>query len=56
MLPVRDGLNPSRLRLPPGEWTTVLDYLLARFPRDAVRVRDKIAAREVVDESGAVVT
>ena len=56
MLPVRDGLNPTRLRLPQGDWATVVDYLLARFPDDAVRLREKIAEREVVDESGLPIT
>ncbi|NMN96419.1 pseudouridine synthase [Antrihabitans stalactiti] len=56
MLPVRDGLNPTRLRLPQGDWATVVDYLLARFPDDAVRLHEKIAEREVVDESGTPIT
>lgn len=33
-------------------WPTVLDYLLARFPEDAVRLREKVAGGEVVDEVG----
>ncbi|MDJ0112736.1 pseudouridine synthase, partial [Rhodococcus erythropolis] len=38
-LPVRDGLNPSRIRQPDdGMWATTLDYLLERFPQDAVRL------------------
>ena len=52
---MRDGLNPVRLQMPhPGKerWATVLDYLVARFPEDAVRLREKVAAREVVDELG----
>jgi len=52
-LPVRNGLNPTRLRLPPdGGWVTVLDYLLRRFPDDSVRLREKIRAGEVVDGAG----
>ena len=52
-LPVRNGLNPTRLRLPPGgHWPTVLDYLQQRFPDDRVRLAEKIAAGEVVDGSG----
>ncbi len=55
-LPVRDGLNPSRIRLPDGgPWPTVLDHLLERFARDADRVRDKVAGGEVVDGDGAVI-
>lgn len=33
-------------------WATVLDYLVARFPEDATRLREKVAGREVVDEVG----
>lgn len=52
-LPVRDGLNPSRIRQPDsGLWETTLEYLLDRFPQDAERLREKVAAREVVDEKG----
>ncbi|PFG33959.1 pseudouridine synthase [Sanguibacter antarcticus] len=67
-LPVRDGLNPVRLQLPqrgvtsgPGHvpgtdehtvWLTVLDYLVARFPADESRLREKVAGREVVDDRG----
>lgn len=52
MLPVRDGLNPTRLRLPVGDWPTVLDYLVARFPKDAKRIREIVSAGEVVDDTG----
>jgi tRNA pseudouridine32 synthase/23S rRNA pseudouridine746 synthase len=52
-LPVRDGLNPSRIRLPEsGHWPTTLDYLCQRFPTDEVRVREKVAAGEVVAADG----
>ena len=34
-LPVRDGVNATRLRLPAeGPWETALDYMLHRFSRD----------------------
>ncbi|NGP07892.1 pseudouridine synthase [Rhodococcus sp. 14C212] len=56
-LPVRDGLNPTRLRLPEGgSWATVAEFLLARFPADAARVQEKVAAGEVVDGTGAAIT
>ena len=56
-LPVRDGLNPSRLRLPDaGDWTTVLEYLVARFPHDAARLREKVALGEVVAGDGTSIT
>jgi len=56
-LPVRDGLNPTRLRLPencPSE--TVVDYLTSRFPDDADRLTEKITAGEVVWGDGSAVT
>ncbi len=31
-LPTRDGVGPSRIVLPPGSWTTVIDFLEQRFP------------------------
>lgn len=56
-LPVRDGLNPSRLRLSDaGDWTTVLEYLVARFPHDAARLREKVALGEVVAGDGTAIT
>lgn len=56
-LPVRDGLNPTRLRLPnTGTWPTALDYLVERFPSDTARLREKVAAGEVVDENGDPIT
>ncbi|MGU3432256.1 pseudouridine synthase [Actinomycetes bacterium M1A6_2h] len=53
-LPIRDGLGPSRIRLPdpPAQYPTVVDYLTARFPADARRLREKVAAGEVVDAAG----
>ncbi|MEO5834906.1 MAG: pseudouridine synthase [Nakamurella sp.] len=56
-LPIRDGLNPTRLHLPPGgSWPTVLSYLLHRFPEDERRLREKIAAAEVLDGAGGAIT
>lgn len=55
-LPVRDGLNPSRIRLPDEGPPTVLEYLVDRFAGDAARVREKVDAGEVVDGDGVVVT
>ncbi len=55
-LPVRDGLNPSRVRLPEsGPWGTTLDYLLARFHVERVRLLEKVAQAEVVDWDGVPV-
>lgn len=56
-LPIRDGLNPTRLHLPPDEsWPTVLSYLLHRFPSDEVRLLAKIDAAEVVAGDGVPIT
>jgi tRNA pseudouridine32 synthase / 23S rRNA pseudouridine746 synthase len=59
-LPIRDGLNPTRIILPAddgaiGRWPTALAYLLARFPGDAMRLREKVAAGEVVTGAGIAV-
>nr|WP_194720295.1 pseudouridine synthase [Cellulosimicrobium arenosum] len=56
-MPVRDGLNPTRLVLPHddasvGRWSRTLDYVLDRFPADAARLHEKVAAGEVVDGRG----
>ena len=53
-LPVRDGVAPSRVYLPPGSWPTLLDYLRERFPYlsdDILRAR--LDRGEIVDERGA---
>lgn len=56
-LPVRDGLNPSRIRLPAdGQWPTTLAYLRDRFPDDHRRLGEKVAAGEVLAGDGTVVT
>lgn len=55
-LPVRDGLNPSRVRLPEsGPWVTTLEYLLARFHTERVVLLEKVAGSEVVDDDGVPV-
>ncbi|MFD1810645.1 RluA family pseudouridine synthase [Rhodococcus gannanensis] len=56
-LPVRDGLNPTRLRLPADSVdATVLEHLVDRFPDDADRLREKVVAGEVVDGDGVPIT
>ncbi|MDR0483198.1 MAG: pseudouridine synthase [Cellulomonadaceae bacterium] len=58
-LPVRNGLNPTRVVIPgpaAGAERTVLEYLLSRFPDDEQRLREKVSAGEVVDGHGGVVT
>ncbi len=56
-LPIRNGLNPTKLHLPVENFSsTVLEYLVGRFPADEVRLREKVAAGEVVDGDGVVIT
>ncbi|CAM3625874.1 pseudouridine synthase [Isoptericola cucumis] len=57
---MRDGLNPTRLVLPHdaasvARYPTAAAYLLDRFPHDAARLAEKLAAGEVVTGAGAVV-
>jgi tRNA pseudouridine32 synthase/23S rRNA pseudouridine746 synthase len=60
-LPVRDGLNPTRLVLPHdpdvvARFPYALDYLLDRFRDDADRLREKLAQGEIVTGRGAPLT
>lgn len=52
-LPLRDGVGPGCIVLPPGSWPKVIDFLAERFTNVA---RDEIAARmargDIVDEQG----
>ena len=51
--PTRDGIPASRLQLPPGPWTTVLEALCARFPAvDRDTWRDRFARGRVLDAEG----
>ncbi|MDV8022974.1 pseudouridine synthase [Rhodococcus sp. IEGM 1330] len=52
-LPLRDGLDPTRVRMPDvATGATVLEYLRARFPQDAARLTEKVAGGEIVDAAG----
>lgn len=51
-LPVRDGIGPTAVRLPPGDWPTVAAYLTERFPHDRDRLLELFEAGEVVDAEG----
>ncbi|MEJ8823004.1 pseudouridine synthase [Variovorax humicola] len=56
-LPTRDGVGPSVVALPEGNWPTMLDFLVERFPAIARSTwLERIAARTVVDERGEPVT
>ena len=53
MLPTINGVSPSRLCLPPGHWSTLLDYLCYKLP--AVTREDwaaRMHAGEVLDAQG----
>ncbi|WP_328745781.1 RluA family pseudouridine synthase [Streptomyces sp. NBC_00285] len=55
-LPQRDGVDPVRLRLPPGEaWATVRDHLVARLAAGAGVIDGMIEAGRIVDVAGCPV-
>ena len=52
-LPTRLGVAPSYLWLQKGNWATLLDFLIQRFPDvDSATWLDRMERGEVVDESG----
>ena len=56
-LPTRNGVGPSCVGLPAGQWPTITDFLVERFPaisRDVWLAR--MADRLVADEFGELVT
>lgn len=57
-LPVRDGVNATRLRLPEeGPWATALDYILDRFDHvDPEGIGERFDRGEVVALGGDVLT
>jgi tRNA pseudouridine32 synthase/23S rRNA pseudouridine746 synthase len=51
--PAIDGVSASRLQLPPGPWTTLLDALCARFPAvDRETWRSRFIRGRVLDAMG----
>lgn len=56
-LPTREGVGPSCVSLPAGDWPTITDFLVQRFP-DIPRSMwlHRMAAGEVFDEFGEAVT
>jgi tRNA pseudouridine32 synthase/23S rRNA pseudouridine746 synthase len=54
-LPVRDGVNATRLRLPDqGPWSTAMDYMMHRWGHiDPQGIEDRFDAGEIVGEGGA---
>lgn len=56
-LPVRDGVGPSCVALPPGGWATIGEFLVARFPQVGEAVwRARLDGGEVIDARRRVVT
>src|SRR6476620_9180407 len=53
-LPVRDGVNATRLRLPDeGPWTTAMDYMMHRWGHiDPQGIEERFDAGEIVGEAG----
>lgn len=52
-LPPRDGIAPSYLWLPNGQWPSLFVFLLQRFPHVGEAVlRERIGRAELVDEQG----
>ena len=53
-LPVRDGVNATRLRLPEGgPWDTAMDYMMHRWGHiDPQGIEDRFDAGEIVGEGG----
>ena len=50
---MRGGVAPSRVHLPPGAWTTLLDFLLERFSHIPPHIlRARLACGDIVDEAG----
>jgi len=52
-LPTRDGVAPSYLWLPEGQWPNLLTFLVERFPHVGEAVlRQRLARGELVDDAG----
>ncbi|WP_219134933.1 pseudouridine synthase [Janthinobacterium sp. UMAB-60] len=54
-LPLRDGVAPSYLWLPEGQWPDMLTFLIERYPQiGAAQWLDRMARGEVLNGDGAV--
>ncbi|MET7693820.1 RluA family pseudouridine synthase [Streptomyces sp. NPDC005483] len=52
-LPQRDGVDPVRVRLPPGDtWVTVRDHLVARLAAGAEMIDGMLESGQIVDAAG----
>src|SRR5690349_263597 len=55
-LPQRDGVDPVRVRLPPGDaWETVRDHLVARLAAGAEVIDGMLETGRIVDAAGRAV-
>ena len=56
-LPVRDGVGPTRLRVPAaGPWTGIAGFLVARFPHlDPGELHRRLGAGEIVGADGRAI-
>ena len=56
-LPTKNGVGPSCVGLPAGNWRTITDFLVERFPAITREVwLERMAHQLVMDEFGGVVT
>lgn len=56
-LPLRDGIAPSRVHLPNGDWATIYDFLVERFRFTAPPViYERLVRGEIVDAKGVPIT
>lgn len=54
--PTRDGVGPSCVGLPAGDWDTVFDFLVQRFPAQSAEIwHTRMAQGLVLDEEGHAV-
>ena len=55
-LPVLNGVGPSRVVLPSGNWLTILDFLSERFPHvDKLQWQARMLERKVLKHDGSAV-
>ena len=53
MLPTRNGVGPSCVGLPPGDWPLMIDFLIQRFPGvGEEQLTARLARHEIIDEQG----
>lgn len=57
MLPTRNGVGPSCVALPPGDWLLIADFLVHRFPKvGKAEWLARLQRGDVLDEAGQVVS